>query len=692
MGRFNLNFFKITTCLLLLFALISVNFAAEFVDDGQHVYCKLTNENLGEFGIVNRSISGTDNVYFVLGLSGGADLPNNTYLDLSTDKYFPTIGNQGNIGSCASWACAYYANSYLQARIHNWDLKGNDSSKCFNPLWTYTKLNNGEIYRGTAPEDTLKMLSRIGAVTYETMPENESYTFWGDEDDWLEAPQYRITGFDFTLTNNTEVIKSWLNEGSIVIIAIHYDDLRNCFENSSIISDHCQSHEEATHAVVIAGYNDSMSKDNETGVFKVVNTEGPTWGPNGDGSYYMTYDAVSNIADNYCARISDARYNTSDSKPELIGFVKFDSENKGTKDQKMIFGIGNESNISGYVDIFDSLLVAGNGGNGSMPDFIAIDLTDWKTEFENSLNTTGKGYYFVNFSGGTETSIISEFGIIKYSSYPDIGEINALNSYNCNKSIVFKFYSKTAPEIANKSVNVLDNGVVVSLTANDVEYDLWGVNVYFDGSNEYYSLNGTNKTFNGSFDKQMFSYGEHYAVFEAFDGSGNTNESERVVFEISAPVTSSRSGNHYSSDLSDGITSSAIKNAVSNSNIVYGSEIDEGYAEQLRENVQNGNNYELSGDTIIVGGPLSNRFANHYDSEFDVKITNEYPGENRGVIQVKNIEVKEGNIIKTYQVIYIAGSDRYGTEAALEYFKTLNELPTGPITVEWTANGPVLVE
>ncbi|MBA2860538.1 hypothetical protein HNP91_001369 [Methanococcus maripaludis] len=95
---------------------------------------------------------------------------------------------------------------------------------------------------------------------------------------------------------------------------------------------------------------------------------------------------------------------------------------------------------------------------------------------------------------------------------------------------------------------------------------------------------------------------------------------------------------------------------------------------------------------MIVGGPESNGFANRYDSEFGVSITNDNPGENKGLIQVKNIEVRDGNIIKTYQVIYIAGSDRYGTQAALEYFKTLDELPDGPITVEWTANGPFLVE
>ncbi|MBA2840962.1 hypothetical protein HNP87_001494 [Methanococcus maripaludis] len=171
-----------------------------------------------------------------------------------------------------------------------------------------------------------------------------------------------------------------------------------------------------------------------------------------------------------------------------------------------------------------------------------------------------------------------------------------------------------------------------------------------------------------------------------------------IKFASALPVTTTSSssgssgGSHYSSDLSDGITSAVIKNAVSNSNIVYGSEIDQEYALNLRETVQNSAKYELSRDTIIVGGPEANGFANKYDSEFGISITNDYPGENRGVIQVQNIEVHVGNFIKTYQVIYIAGSDRYGTQAALEYFKTLEDLPEKPVTVEWTENGPVLVE
>ncbi|MBA2858233.1 C1A family cysteine protease [Methanococcus maripaludis] len=716
-----MNFFKkiLVILMLLLVASISANFS-ESIDDGTYIYHNFTKADAEKIGVDEnttdygknetiKTFSDSDDDIYVMGcflptkeelmsmseqitvvegVSETANLSNNTYLDLSKDPCFPMVGDQGKIGSCASWAIVYYANSYLQAKIHNYDLKGADSLKCFNPMWAYNKINDGK-NEGSGLIGNLNLISRLGSATYETMPPTNNYTIWGDYEAWLEAPQYRITGYEISSTNNTDVMKSWLNEGSVIIIAMRGEDIFT-FDNNSILSDFDQSHDEADHAQAVIGYDDSISEDNETGAFKVMNSWGANWSPNGDGSYYITYKAMANLDYTTCYRITGAVYNTSDSHPELIGVVEFDSENKGTKDQNITFGIGNKSNISGSVDIYEGM--DENGGNGSMPDFIAVDLTDWKSEFENSLNNTGKGYYFANFSNGTGTSIISEFGIIKYSSYPNGEEINTLNSYACNNSTLFKFYSKTAPKLTNSSIDILDGKVIVSINADDVDDDLWGVNVCFDGLNEYYSLTRANQTFNTSFNKSMFSYGEHYAIFEAFDGSGNTNKSEKAYFEILAPTTTSRSTtSHHSSDLSDGIDSGTIKRAISNSNVIYGSDIDEEFALNLRENVENGNNYELSKDTIIVGGPESNGFADKYNNEFEIQITNEYPGENRGVIQVQTIEVRDGNIIKPYQVIYIAGSDRFGTLGALEYFKTLDELPKGPITVEWNDNGIIVV-
>jgi len=265
-----------------------------------------------------------------------------------------------------------------------------------------------------------------------------------------------------------------------------------------------------------------------------------------------------------------------------------------------------------------------------------------------------------------------------------------------NATVTFTVDTVNPEVTVNNPVNgtaFTTNSAAINLTAND---SLSGVSTV---TAEIGNVRNVTLTLNGNYytgNTGTLSNGNYEITITATDLAGNVNSSETVNITIAVPASTSSGGSgggsHYSSDLSDGITSSVIKNVVSNSNIVYGSEIDEGFALNLRENLQNGNNYELSGNTIIVGGPLANGFANRYDSEFGIQITNQYPGENRGVIQVKNIELRDGNIIKTYQVIYIAGSDRYGTEAALDYFKTLGDLLEGPLVVEWTKNGPVLVE
>ncbi|MBM7408839.1 hypothetical protein [Methanococcus maripaludis] len=166
---------------------------------------------------------------------------------------------------------------------------------------------------------------------------------------------------------------------------------------------------------------------------------------------------------------------------------------------------------------------------------------------------------------------------------------------------------------------------------------------------------------------------------------------ETPVTTPSSPHSSS-GGRSYDSDISDEIGSKVIKNFVSSAAVIYGNEIDQQFAEELRERIQNANGYKISGNAVIVGGPNANGFAREYNNQFEMPISNDYPGENRGVIQVLKVQDNTGKIVQSYTIVYIAGSDRRGTQAALEYFKTLNELPDGPIMIEWTENGPKVVE
>ncbi|MBB6497268.1 NosD domain-containing protein [Methanococcus maripaludis] len=206
------------------------------------------------------------------------------------------------------------------------------------------------------------------------------------------------------------------------------------------------------------------------------------------------------------------------------------------------------------------------------------------------------------------------------------------------------------------------------------------VTLSFDG--EYY-IGSTGTLSNGNYEIRII----------VTDLAGNVNSNETVNFTVAVPSSSSRSSgssHSSSSDVSDDIESDSVRDAVSDSDVVYGNSFDEGYAQDLKEKLYDSKDYEISGDTIIVGGPKYNVLAKKYDSKFGISISNDYPGENKGIIQVLKVQDNSGSIIQSYTIIYIAGSDRYGTQAALEYFKTLDELPEGPLMIEWTVNGPVL--
>uniref|UniRef100_D7DTV2 APHP domain protein n=2 Tax=Methanococcus voltae TaxID=2188 RepID=D7DTV2_METV3 len=148
----------------------------------------------------------------------------------------------------------------------------------------------------------------------------------------------------------------------------------------------------------------------------------------------------------------------------------------------------------------------------------------------------------------------------------------------------------------------------------------------------------------------------------------------------SGSSSSSSSSRHHSSSASESITTS---NLISSANIVYAN-LDKNYATELKSSVNKcTEGYTINDDTIIVGGPLANPLANAYMNEFAVSITNSNPGENKGVIQMITVKSEGTGIISEYTVVLLAGSDRFGTQAAVEYFKTLEEVPEEPIYVEW---------
>ena len=143
-----------------------------------------------------RVLKSVENLYLPSG-----ELPN--HIDHSQTKYFPPIGNQGDKGSCASFALVYYIQTFTEAKEHDWDLSdvqwvgdwpGHPDSKLdkiFSPDFTYNQTNKG-VDNGSSHSSVISIITRLGGVSWGTMPYTiDDYTSWPSEQAFREAPLYR---------------------------------------------------------------------------------------------------------------------------------------------------------------------------------------------------------------------------------------------------------------------------------------------------------------------------------------------------------------------------------------------------------------------------------------------------------------------------------------------------------------------
>ncbi|MCI8410201.1 MAG: hypothetical protein HFJ09_13180 [Lachnospiraceae bacterium] len=254
-------------------------------------------------------------------------------VDNSSSKYFPSIGNQGTIGSCTSWAMVYYQMTYMVNRAL--DRSANVSSHVMSPKWSYNLTNNGN-NQGTSFVDVLKVLSSIGAADLQQVPmtdylqDSTFLTSWhATEKIWRNAQQYKISGYSLipTPSGNTPItspndsdlneIKKYLAEGEILSYSTYFDrwnfekieansevPANNAYLNQWIASRCDKNASLGGHRMTIVGYNDNIwvdiNKDGkvqegEKGAFKIANSWG-NWRNGNSGFTWISYDALNKVS------------------------------------------------------------------------------------------------------------------------------------------------------------------------------------------------------------------------------------------------------------------------------------------------------------------------------------------------------------------------------------------------------------
>ncbi|MBR5513211.1 MAG: hypothetical protein IKV85_04395 [Ruminococcus sp.] len=224
--------------------------------------------------------------------------------DISTNPdtalYFPPIGNQGAINSCAGWSTTYYQFTYEVNRYRNIPT---DETNIFSPSWTYNYINGGA-NNNVLITDAYSVLKHQGAMTLSDYPHmnslsSYSYSWVDDEDKLIEALEYRVASTDLYTVDSSEnisKIKSKIADGHIGVIWTNssgWTSAQNSSGENFIVRGSNRGN--VGHFMTLVGYDDdieiTVNGVTLTGAFKIANSMGKSWGNN--GYVWVSYDALN---------------------------------------------------------------------------------------------------------------------------------------------------------------------------------------------------------------------------------------------------------------------------------------------------------------------------------------------------------------------------------------------------------------
>ncbi|HQD08373.1 MAG TPA: C1 family peptidase [Flavihumibacter sp.] len=316
----------------------------------------------------------TPNTPFALGWSGQDDpskIPSNINLVLgdgnlptsfSIKAKLPPIGDQGQYGTCVTWAVGYNLKTTLNAIDKNWsstDLASNRNQTSPKDLFlAIPAAEKGGDCNGTNFEPAFTQLINRGTASLSSVP----YTNMGD---CSQSPDAGVAGEAAVnkLSNYRKIsmsvneIKTYLSQNRPVVFGAKLSDNFMTWRSDQVLTSHSSFTnvgEHAHHAMMIIGYDNSKGPN---GAFQVVNSWGNVWGDKGfiwiDYNFMvdpqfgmMAFVATNGVADDY--NPVDPPDNNTTGNYDLVPWNVSDEQNSGSnpRSRKMhynVYNIGSES-------------------------------------------------------------------------------------------------------------------------------------------------------------------------------------------------------------------------------------------------------------------------------------------------------------------------------------------------------------
>ncbi|MBQ7385716.1 MAG: starch-binding protein [Ruminococcus sp.] len=246
-------------------------------------------------------------------------------VDLGSSKYFPPIGNQGGLGSCATFSTTYYQLSYEVNKIRDVQATAENT---LSPQIVYNLMSTDNT-SGTTAEFNYGFLSVHGAPTMAVLPYSDSdrLSWHPQEAIWKNAMNSRVDEL-FTIDDigdeNAQVtsaddedlneIKYVLSQGHPIVysafiyswVSTKIEAHPDAPENNKYLGEEIVKYQDGfngSHSMILVGYNDNIWVDlnsngnvdeGEMGAFKIANSWGEGYA--NKGFCWVAYDAINKVS------------------------------------------------------------------------------------------------------------------------------------------------------------------------------------------------------------------------------------------------------------------------------------------------------------------------------------------------------------------------------------------------------------